>query len=278
MSFDTLAGGVELIHKTILTDRGEVHYWVEYNGNPDALTIVFTHGMTASHEMFEKQVPFFREKYSLVLWDVPLHGKSNPYSDFSFENCANDLNEILENEGIKRVILVGASMGGYVSQKFIAKFPEKVLAFVSMDSAPLWKFSDYDKVVGTYMNKGMKMLDSKTRKRMMARSVSRTKYTYDKMSEMLRPFTIDEINEQIDAARKSLSTESGFVKIDVPVLLVVGRFDVFGKILKYNIEWADESYYPLIIIENAAHLSNMDNPTDVNNAIEKFISLKVLKS
>ena len=93
--------------KEMKTGRGSVFYWIEKNAAPGAKCIVFTHGLTANHSMFEKQVEYFRSACTLITWDVPLHGISRPYRDFSSGHCAQDLNEILEREGIGKAVLVG---------------------------------------------------------------------------------------------------------------------------------------------------------------------------
>ena len=44
--------------KEMKTGRGSVFYWIEKNAAPGAKCIVFTHGLTANHSMFEKQVEY----------------------------------------------------------------------------------------------------------------------------------------------------------------------------------------------------------------------------
>ena len=44
-------GGLE--KKELKTERGSVFYWIEKNAAPRAKCIVFTHGLTANHSMFE---------------------------------------------------------------------------------------------------------------------------------------------------------------------------------------------------------------------------------
>lgn len=57
--------------------------------------------------MFQNQVSYFSKNYTVITWDVPFHGLSRPYSDFSYENTSKELNSILETENIQKVILVG---------------------------------------------------------------------------------------------------------------------------------------------------------------------------
>ena len=105
-------------HRTIKGVGGEVHYWISRTKDIPKGTIVFSHGLTANHTMFEKQIEYFKNEYIVIAWDVPMHGLSVPYNDFSYENTARDLHQILEQEHIEKVCLVGMSMGGYPSQMF----------------------------------------------------------------------------------------------------------------------------------------------------------------
>ena len=51
-------------HKTIHGVGGEVHYWISRPKETSKGAIVFTHGVTADHTMFEKQVDFFEKEYT----------------------------------------------------------------------------------------------------------------------------------------------------------------------------------------------------------------------
>ncbi len=84
-------------HKTIFAQGGTVHYWVARNENTSDC-IVFTHGVTADHTMFEKQIPYFSDNYTILLWDVPMHGLSKPYQKFAYRDTAEILHSILQKE------------------------------------------------------------------------------------------------------------------------------------------------------------------------------------
>ena len=94
-------------HRTISGLGGTVHYWISRPENTCKGAIVFTHGLTADHTMYEKQIEFFKDEYIVILWDVPLHGLSMPYEGFSYERAAKDLHTILEQEAIEKVSLAG---------------------------------------------------------------------------------------------------------------------------------------------------------------------------
>ena len=260
-------------HKTIISDRGTVHYWVHKNSKQDADCIVFTHGITADNTMFEKQVEFFSNDFSLITWDVPLHGKSRPYTDFSYENNAAELKSILQAESMNQVILVGMSNGGYTSQEFAFRYPEKVKGFVAIDTTPfgLKYYSKMDKWLFSMFAPLMKLFPDKTLRHMMAKSVSKTPYAYNLMKSMQAQLSKAEIINLADLAYSCLMKENKDVDFAFPVLILLGEDDKALKVDQYCDMWSKETGYPLKIIKNAAHFSNADNYNDVNSEIRNFV-------
>jgi Predicted hydrolases or acyltransferases (alpha/beta hydrolase superfamily) len=263
-------------HKQIVSKNGSVHYWICRNANQNAKCILFTHGVTANHTMFEKQVEYFKERYTVITWDVPLHGLSRPYHNFSYEQTAKELKTILNQEGIEKMILVGMSMGGYPTQEFAYHYPKMVEYMVMLDTTPfgLKYYSRSDLFWLKLAAPLGKLFPDKMLRESMAKSVSKTDYSYHKMLEMLKSFSKAEIIEQMDIAYGKFVKENKDVQFDCPVLLLLGESDITGKVKQYNKAWAKETGYPLHIIKHAAHFSNGDNPEQVNLEIENFIQGK----
>ena len=258
-------------HKILKTPRGDVHYWTNNSGSKEC--VVFTHGLTADHRMFEKQTEYFSDKYKLLLWDVPMHGLSRPYSEFSYKNTADDLKSILDEEGVQNAILVGMSMGGYPSQEFAYNYPGMVRGFVALDTTPfgLSYYSASDKWWLRQVEPITKWTPEKMLIESMAKSVSKSEYSYNLMKEMLKSSTKDAIVKQMGIAYSGFLKENKDVKFAFPVLILIGEHDKTGKVKQYCEMWSKNENYPLHIIKDAAHFSNGDNPEAVNSEIEDFI-------
>jgi pimeloyl-ACP methyl ester carboxylesterase len=106
---------------------------------------------------------------------------------------------------------------------------------------------------------------------MMARSVSRTERGRTMMIKMLSPLTKADIARQMDAAYGGFLQENLDVSFGFPVLILVGEYDRTGKVSAYCEAWAKRTGFPLSIVPGAAHLSNVDNPDDVNDKIGSFL-------
>lgn len=123
--------------KTYSTGRGTICYWVEPCPS-SAWTLVFLPGLTADHTLFDRQIAYFSGRYSILVWDAPGHGASRPFPlDFSLECQAQWLHDILSREGVQSFCLIGQSMGGYVAQCFLQRYPNEAGGFIAIDSAPL---------------------------------------------------------------------------------------------------------------------------------------------
>jgi len=202
-----------------------------------------------------------------------MHGFSMPYHYFSYENTARDLNRILEQEHIEEVCLVGMSMGGYPSQMFAHLYPEKVQCFIGVDTTPfgtaycsksdLWWLSKVKPMANWFTDKMLR--------KSMAKSISVTEYSYNKMIEILALLSKKQIIEQVDIAYGKFAQENRDLHLTCPVLILLGDKDKTGKVKQYCIAWAEKTGYPLHIIEDAAHFANGDNAKQVNSEIEKFI-------
>ncbi|MBU5225089.1 alpha/beta hydrolase [Clostridium senegalense] len=260
-------------HKIIKSERGITHYWINRNFNENARCIVFTHGLTANHTMFEKQVEYFSKEYTIITWDVPLHGESRPYINFSYENTAIELKYILDEENIKKVILVGMSMGGYPSQEFAIQYSDRVSAFIALDTTPLGL--SYYSVLDRWWLKQVKLMakciPDKILRNSMAKAVSKTTYAYEMMLKMLNPLSKTDIVEQMGIAYGRVFDRKESVHFNFPVLILLGEYDKTGKVKQYCEAWSKKDGYPLHIIKGAAHFSNADNYDDVNKEISDFI-------
>jgi pimeloyl-ACP methyl ester carboxylesterase len=83
--------------------------------SPD--TIVFIHGSSLSSKMWDKQItdPHLLEKFRLIVFDLPGHGKSshskNPQQDYSLKGLASVAAKLMNELNLENFIIVGASLG-----------------------------------------------------------------------------------------------------------------------------------------------------------------------
>lgn len=263
-----------MVQKQFNTENGNIVYWINNCSNQD-YALVFLHGLTADHTLFEKQISYFREGFKVLCWDAPAHGKSRPYKDFSYYSVATQLKDILEKEQIKKAIFIGQSMGGYIIQTFLKYYSEFAIGFIAIDTTPFGMsyYSNMDKwwlrqigwMSHCYPYKGLV--------KAIAKSCTCTPYAYDNMITALGQYTKQEICYLMKIGYSGFLDENCDLSLEFPVLILVGENDKTGKVKQYCKAWQERTGYLLRVIKGAAHNSNIDNYIQVNTEIEKFINI-----
>lgn len=255
----------------IKTEYGNVYYWAS-DICSDKLTLFFLHGMTGNHTMFDSQIAHFRGKYNVIAWDAPAHGKSRPYSAFTYEKAAKVMYDILCELKVTDVILIGQSMGGFIAQSFLCRYPKMVRGFISIDSCP---FGDYYSKSDIWWLKQIEQLcglfPEKLLKSAMAKQNAVSDIGRRNMTEMVSIYSKRELCHLMGVGYSGFLEDNQNLDITCPVLLLVGEKDKTGKVKAYNREWSSRTGIKQIIIPNAAHNSNVDNPETVNKCISDFI-------
>lgn len=255
------------------TDKGNVFYWRSDKWNVGSDTIFFLHGLTADHTMFDQQIAYFEGRYNILTWDTPAHGQSRPFEAFDFSDTSAYIKTILNRFSVKQVIFAGQSLGGFIAQSFIKRYPEYVKGFISIDSTP-YGFDYYSKF-DTWILKQVEwmahMYPVQLMKRAMAKQVSVTKEAYENMMQMLEPYSKDELCHLMGLGYAGFLEDNCELDIPCPVLLLLGEKDKTGKVAQYNKMWTKKTGYPLKIIKNAAHNVNVDKPQIVNAYIHDFV-------
>ena len=94
--------------------------------------IVLLHGLTATRRYVVMGSRLLeRSGYRVIAYDARGHGRSSPAPDaaaYGYERLARDLEAVLDELGIARAALAGASMGAHTILRFALRRPERVAA------------------------------------------------------------------------------------------------------------------------------------------------------
>ena len=114
------------------TDGTRIHYSDSGGEGPPLL---FVHGWCGRLEHWEPQARAFRRSHRVVRLDLRGHGRSSaPHSAYSREEFAGDVAELIRALDLRDVTIVGHSMGGPIVLDAAWLEPERVRAFVIVDS------------------------------------------------------------------------------------------------------------------------------------------------
>lgn len=118
--------------RTISYQSSTIFYRVTGNGKP----VILLHGFGEDGDIWNRQVDFLKEHYTLIIPDLPGSGQSQIIPDMSIEGMADVIKEIINIElqnsspfGGGWVGALGHSMGGYIALALAEKYPKLLKAF-----------------------------------------------------------------------------------------------------------------------------------------------------
>jgi pimeloyl-ACP methyl ester carboxylesterase len=114
------------------SDGVPIHYSVQGKGDP---ALVFIHCWACNRHFWDNQVAEFSKTYRVVTIDLPGHGESGKErKNYSVESYGDDVKTVVTKLNLKRVVLVGSSMGGPIALEATRRMPDRVVAIVPVDT------------------------------------------------------------------------------------------------------------------------------------------------
>ena len=102
-----------------------------FHGKDHSKTIVLLHGFTESMKIWKYTEKVLSKDFKVISMDLPGHGKSEMIEPIhTMSLMAEVVNKLLIHLGVKRCLMVGHSMGGYVALSFAEKFSSKLRGLV----------------------------------------------------------------------------------------------------------------------------------------------------
>ena len=97
--------------------------------------LLFIHGFLGSMQQWEEISAKFSDGFQVLKIELPGHGNSMD-SDvvYSINDLAHSVIQIIGQNNLKRVHLIGHSMGGYVASQVVAQYPERIKSLTMINS------------------------------------------------------------------------------------------------------------------------------------------------
>jgi pimeloyl-ACP methyl ester carboxylesterase len=107
--------------------------------------VLLTHGFRGTARIYDATVAALGPSRRCITWDVRGHGDSDYPDDpalYSVDLTVADMVAILDAAAVDRAVLVGHSMGGYLSLELQRRHPRRVAALVLADTGPGYRRDD----------------------------------------------------------------------------------------------------------------------------------------
>jgi len=111
--------------RTVQVDGHRVVYSEGGSGDP----VVLLHGFGASADNWNRFAGRLRKRYRVIAPDLPGWGQSTRIesASYAYPEQVERLHQFLGALGLRRVHLIGHSMGGFIAAAYAARYPEEII-------------------------------------------------------------------------------------------------------------------------------------------------------
>ena len=257
--------------KTVNVNGVDIAY--RFDGPENGRVLLVANSLMANGSMWDWNVPAFADRYRVLRYDKRGHGKSSVVSGpYNIAQLADDAAGLLDALKIEKAHFMGLSIGGMIGQQLGARYPEKIYSLSLCNTASeMPPRSLWEDRFQTARTKGLAgLVDGTIQRWFTAPFIERAPQDIEKVRQMILGTNVDGYIGCGSAVR-DMAQSTMLLKIKAPTLVLSGRHDPActvdqGIVLNKLIDGSQ-----MVIIEDAAHLSNIEQPTRFNTAVRAFI-------
>jgi len=227
---------------TLIFNDHKINYYKRGKGK----ALVFLHGFGEDSSMWDEFTQVF-SKNKIIRIDLPGFGKSEPVENVSIEDMADAVKAVLNELKIKSCILIGHSMGGYVSLAFAKKYESILKGLGLFHSHP---FADTEEKKNNRL-KSIKFLEKNGHIHFVKQLVP--KFFADQMIHRASQYTTKGFINATHAMINRHDQSAVLRNIQCPVLFIIGKKDEFFP-LKYSL---DQTAFPniadILVLDDVGH-------------------------
>jgi 3-oxoadipate enol-lactonase len=239
---------------------------------------VLLHGYPFNRSLWTEQVSALSHSYRVITPDLRGLGESDSRPGAATMNrMAQDVAELLDRLEISRAVVGGLSMGGYVALAFYKQFPSRVRALVLADTRAQ---ADTEEGKQTRLQQAEKALaegmagisDSMLPKLLTPETVSKRPELVKRVRDMmLKTKPEGAAGALLGMAERDDQTRL-LSQISCPALILVGREDPITPVQDSEKMHREIAGSRLVIIDNAAHVSNLERTEQFNDELVRFLN------
>jgi pimeloyl-ACP methyl ester carboxylesterase len=250
-----------------------------YDDHGMGLPIIFLHAFPLDKSMWQGELITLLsdERYRLIALDWRGFGESeinNPIS--TMELFADDVAALMDSLGIEQAVLCGLSMGGYAAFAFLRKYPQRVFGLILADTRPgadtAEAQANRENVARIAETQGTAAIADLQVPRLLS------EYTRQhhpevviRVRQMIEAATVQGIAAASRGMARRADSTALLASIACPTLVIVGEQDALTPPSVAQEYAAQIPGAQLVVITNAGHLSNLEQPEAFLQAVRGFL-------
>ena len=249
-------------------NKKQISYWTSRKGLAEGKeTVLFIHGSGGGEHSWSYQKGFFEKEFNPIIIELPGHGESRGEGEEEVGKYAEQVYAFLKALGLKKVFLVGHSLGGAIAQTLALTHAEMMKGIVLVGTGARLK-------VLPMILDGIKENFQET-----VQKITRFAYSRKASSDLIERGISDLLRCRPDVLygdflacdRFDVMNELG--KIDLPTLILCGEEDQLTPVKYSEFLHSRIKHSKMEILANAGHLVMIESPQAFNERIREFIKV-----
>jgi pimeloyl-ACP methyl ester carboxylesterase len=258
----------------LTTAKGLEFNYVSHGVGP---TLVLLHAFPLNLRMWNAQIAALADSCHVLALDLPGFGASQTTDgDFTLDDLADDVHALLQRLGHDRIVLGGCSMGGYIALAYARRYRRHLRGLVLVDTRATADSEEGRQKRLTQAAevemRGTKSLSKAFPPSALAPSTTKA---HPEMIDLLRTWIAEADPMAVAGAQRAMAARPDssdlLATLDIPTLVIVGEQDALTPPAEADKMAAALPQAQLVRISGAGHLSPLEQPEAVNQAIKTFM-------
>jgi len=248
-----------------------------YDDEGSGIPLVFLHAFPLNRSMWTSQITALSGQFRTIAIDLRGHGESDaPLWSFSLEQYADDVAALLDHLNIPQAVLVGLSMGGYISLAFSRQYGNRLRALVLADTraqadGPEGRTGRFHLAQTTYTQGTEAVATTMLPKLLGATSLKRKPELVEYVRRTIQHTPVSGILVDLMAMAGRPDSVAHLPAISCPTLVVIGEEDHTTPLIDAQLMASHIPNARLAVIPAAGHLSNCEQPEVFNDLLRGFV-------
>lgn len=258
-----------------MTARNESRSLLAHAERGQGVPLVLLHAFPADRRVWERQLDELSAEFRVITPDLRGFGQSSSEEPFTLESQAVDVRALLASIGALPCILSGLSMGGYIALAYARKYPADLRGLAVVDSkaepdTPEAK-QGRDQMATLARTAGARAVADQMLPKMLA-PATQTAWpaVAARLRELIEACPPRTTEHALMAMRDRPDHTDTLSLARVPVLIVVGEHDAITPVGMAERMSKQPPNATLAVIPGAGHMSPMEQPALVSEALRRF--------
>ena len=247
-----------------------------YSERGTGTPLVLVHGFPLDNRVWDEQVAGLSDRFRVIAPDLRGFGQTRSEQAFSMESLAEDLHQFVTKIGARPCVLAGLSMGGYVALAYDARYPTDLKGLVLVDTRAEGDSTEAkqgrEKMICTAREFGSGAVANAMMPKMLASDTEQSRPALmQKLRGIMEACPAKTIEHALAAMRDRRDFRDRLASIAVPTLIVVGDQDAITPPAMSEFMAREIPKAKLVVIKGSGHMSPMEQPGQVNQAMRTFV-------